>query len=178
MGNITEARERINEVISEGCEELNLSGLDLTTEELKQLFPLINEKLPELQSLHLSGNHLTSLPGEIGNLTTLRWLHLSGNQFTLLPAELGNLTNLEWLNLSGNKLTVLPAEIGNLTTLQWLYLSRNQLSIVPETINKMSNLKKLNLGHNPLTEKTRRGLEAAFRNRPKVLNYKITVPQE
>ena len=44
--------------------------------------------------LDLSGNQLTSVPAEIGQLTSLRELYLSGNQLTSLPAEIGQLTSL------------------------------------------------------------------------------------
>lgn len=54
--------------------------------------------------LNLSGNQLTSLPAEIGDLTKLWQLDLSGNQLTSLPAEIGELTNLKELNLRGNPL--------------------------------------------------------------------------
>ena len=89
--------------------------------------------------MYLSDNQLTSVPAEIGQLTSLSgWtsaqsaderaggdraahvaeeLCLSGNQLTSLPAEIGQLTSLEELCLSGNQLTSVPAEIGQLTSL-------------------------------------------------------------
>ena len=57
---------------------------------------------------------LTSVPAEIGRLTSLRQLGLSGNQLTSLPAEIGQLTALTWLNLDRNQLTSLPAAIREL----------------------------------------------------------------
>ena len=57
---------------------------------------------------------LTSLPAEIGQLTSLSKLHISGNQLTSLPAEIGQLTSLTQLYLRRNELTTLPAAIREL----------------------------------------------------------------
>jgi len=75
----------------------------MTLEELLELAGIEKDtKLGDVTELGLSGNNLTSLPIEIGNLTNLTWLWLSGNQLTELPAEIGKLTNLTWLWLSDN----------------------------------------------------------------------------
>ena len=49
-------------------------------------------------------------------------MNLNSNQLTSLPAEIGQLTSLEGLSLDRNQLTSLPAEIGQLTSLEGLYL--------------------------------------------------------
>ena len=59
----------------------------------------------------LSGNELTSVPAEIGRLTSLRELHLHGNRLLSVPAEIGQLTSLRELDLSDNELTSVPAAI-------------------------------------------------------------------
>ena len=91
--------------------------------------------------MYLEGNQLTSLPAEIGQLTSLRKLDLSRNQLTSLPAEIWQLTSLEELYLKGNQLTSLPAEIGQLTSLETLALTANQLTSLPAEIWQLTSLR-------------------------------------
>ena len=67
---------------------------------------------------------LTSLPAELGRLTSLRTLDLCFcKKLTSLPAELASLVSLRTLNLSFcNALTSLPAELGSLSSLRTLEL--------------------------------------------------------
>ena len=67
--------------------------------------------VPRLQSAdeRAGGDRAAHVAGE---------LNLDYNQLTSLPAEIGQLTSLKRLNLSGNQLTSVPAEIGQLTALR------------------------------------------------------------
>jgi internalin A len=128
--------------------------------------------LTNLRTLDLRRNHLSDLPPEIAQLTSLRWLNLSSNQLTHLaaqvlppyvqeldlrdnqlvsvPREIRYLTSLRSLDMSGNRLTALPPEIGFLTNLEMLNLRGNQLLTVPSEIGFLGNLKSFDLMSNNL----------------------------
>lgn len=64
---------------------------------------------------------LTTLPPEIGKLTSLECLDASFNRISTLPAEMKNLKNLKVLNLSGNRyLAKLPEVIKEIPNLEVL----------------------------------------------------------
>ena len=94
-----------------------------------------------LESLDLSSNRLTEIPGELGSLSNLESLDLSSNRLTEIPGELGSLSNLTELYLVGNGLTgEIPPELGNLSNLTYLCLSDNQLTgCIPVGIAGVAN---------------------------------------
>ena len=118
----------------------------------------------EATELDLSGQELTALPPEIGNLTQLKKLILGkyeydedgnivdtiGNKLSYLPKEIGLLNQLEEFQIVTNQLSSLPAEIGELSNLQSLYLNSNQLSSLPADIKTLTKLEKLDLRGNPV----------------------------
>src|SRR5271166_2305477 len=136
---------QIQMALNEGRTALNLSNQNLSS-----LPPEIG-KLTSLQSLHLGSNRLSSLPPEIGKLTSLQSLHLGFNRLNSLPPEIGKLTSLQSLHLGSNRLSSLPPEIGKLTSLQSLDLWSNQLSSLPPEIGKLTSLQSLHLGSNRLS---------------------------
>ena len=77
----------------------------------------------------MSGNKLTELPSEIGDLKELRRLGVSNNQLVSLPTSIQKLHQLEKLHLYDNRLTELPSEIGDLKELRRLDVSGNPLSM-------------------------------------------------
>ena len=77
-----------------------------------------------LQTLDLSGNHLSSLPDDLGRFTQLRILFCSSNDFTSLPDVLGQCSRLEMIGFRANRIGDLPA--GSLPrNLRWLILTGN-----------------------------------------------------
>ena len=100
------ALDRIRQAADSGAESLDLPSLGLTS------LPYEIGKLTSLIELNLWNNQLTSLSPEIGQLARLTELCLSRNQLTRLPPEIGQLTSLTQLDLSKNQFTSLPPEIG------------------------------------------------------------------
>jgi Leucine-rich repeat (LRR) protein len=77
-------------------------------------------QIHHLISLDFSGNQLTSIPSEIGQLSLLEYLWLDHNQLTSIPSEIGQLLSLKSLNLDNNQLTSIPSVIGQLRSLEHL----------------------------------------------------------
>jgi internalin A len=145
---IEEALRRIAKAKAERAEVLNLSKLGLTS------LPREIGLLTSLQRLYLHDNQLTTLPPEIGSLKQLTQLDLSNNRLAELPQEIGLLTELNGLSLDGNQLNTLPPEIGSLAKLQVLSLDGNQLTTLPREIGSLTALGMLDLSDNNLTTLT------------------------
>lgn len=149
MGNLQQAILEIKEVKKRNLQVLDLSGKDLTFEDLQQLMPKIQE-LTGLKQLLLGNNRLTALPEELGHLRTLEVLNLDNNQLGSLPLSIGNLTAIRELELSNNNLRSLPDTMGSLIHLEKLDISNNEFTVLPEVVGNLSGLKELFLESNEL----------------------------
>ena len=108
--------------------------------------------LTSLRELDLTGNELTDLPEFLVGLATLTKLQLAANRLTSLPEWLADLTEVSELDLSANNLTSLPESIENLKGLTALYLSGNGLTDMPSWIGSLTDLTKLHVAGNRLTK--------------------------
>jgi Leucine-rich repeat (LRR) protein len=81
--------------------------------------------------LDLSGQGLTELPPEVGQLNSLEWLYLNGNKLQSLPNTFWQLINLIARRIFENKLRSIPPDIGRLVELQELYIGPNELAELP-----------------------------------------------
>ena len=97
---------------------------------IKQLPEAIG-KLPELQSLSLAGNELSTLPKELTALLKLHQLNISSNAFTTLPDLLGEMTSLQLLDVSHNQIDSLPDFLGRLSNLMILDARANRIPFLP-----------------------------------------------
>ena len=95
-----------------------------------------------------------TIPGELGDLTSLRELWLRSNDLSgTIPSELGDLSSLQALSLSSNDLSgTIPSELGDLSGLEELYLSSNELSgTIPSELGDLADLEELYLRYNELS---------------------------
>jgi len=104
--------------------------------------------LKNLEDLFLDGNHLTSLPPEIGELEFITRISARNNRIAALPVEIGHLHQLKELYLDYNQLTRIPEEIGQLRDLRFLTLSNNYLTELPAAIGDLINLRELDVSNN------------------------------
>ncbi len=129
---------------------ISYRGDEFTGNQISAVPPEIGQ-LTSLETLGLGANRITCVPPEIGQLTALETLDLGRNQLTALPDEIGRLSCLRELNLDHNQLTAVPAPISRLTALVALDLSDNQISALAQDIAQCTHLRALNLGRNQLT---------------------------
>ncbi|XP_034027827.1 leucine-rich repeat-containing protein 47 [Thalassophryne amazonica] len=87
--------------------------------------------LTHVQSLILCRNQLSSIPGAIGLLRSLKVLDLSANRLQLLPEAVSQLGELNTLNVSCNNLEVLPEGLSHCTKLCSINISKNHISSFP-----------------------------------------------
>ena len=111
--------------------------------------PSLGELGPSLTYLALYAEAITSVPPEIGALTSLEILELVDNAITLVPTEIGALTALTKLALSSNNIASVPTELAALTGLTWLDLTYNQLTGVPTDVRTVNPTDSCYLLGNP-----------------------------
>lgn len=135
-----------------------LQTLLLSENKITQIPPEIY-RLTDLQELSLGkaitrqhGNLVSTLPPEIGLLSSLEVLDLTNNQLTNIPREISQLKKLKKLDLYGNRLTNLSDSILELTQLEELNLWGNEIDAIPTSIANLSKLRELNIGSNQLTQ--------------------------
>ncbi|KAL4949030.1 hypothetical protein BDW69DRAFT_82964 [Aspergillus filifer] len=152
------ARAIVNDCLERGLDSIDLSGGNLRTLPPNLLRPLqhltilpsikeppiseeVYSSLQPFLRIFLAGNALSTLPGELFELDSLRVLSLRNNKLPGIPPAIRRLTKLQELNLSVNRLTVLPWE------LLWLI--------------KKGDLKQLTVRPNPLMQIGDEGVEIA-----------------
>lgn len=117
------------------------------------LFPTCVPGLPDLKTLDVANNALTSIvqSGAIG-LASLQCLNVSENRLTQLPEMLG-WTELLTLTAAGNRMASLPESIISLKQLKSIDFSRNDIRKLDERLGLLDSLAMLRIANNPLRER-------------------------
>jgi Leucine-rich repeat (LRR) protein len=106
--------------------------------------------LSSLVFLNLGGNPLSVLPHTFTGLVNLRILFFLRCKFTAVPELLGQMRSLTMLSFKANRVREVPA--GALSPrLEWLILSDNQIEHLPVTVGACTGMRKLLLAGNRLT---------------------------
>jgi Leucine-rich repeat (LRR) protein len=132
-----------------------LRFLELEDNRLVGSIPSEIGQLTLLESILVARNQLTGdIPSQIGQWTAMGTFSASMNGFTSIPTEIGNLSSLLSMDLVGNKLRgTIPSEVGKLSKLSRLELGNNSLSgTIPTTIGNLILLAEdLDLSENQLS---------------------------
>lgn len=70
---------------------------------LRDIEPCTFKNTPAIERLTISGNLLTYIPKEIGELNNLKYLDLSGNELVYVPEQIKDLNHLEFFNMIDNE---------------------------------------------------------------------------
>ncbi|MEL6538197.1 MAG: leucine-rich repeat domain-containing protein [Bacteroidota bacterium] len=146
--------------------------LDLDCPEIQEI-PRHISRLPQLQSLYLTGCDLGVLPdgveavesltllnvqdNRLGTLPPNKWqnlrvINLRNNQLEKFPTTLLGLPHLREVDLSGNTgldITQTLTSLAQVPRLDFLYLSDLSLTELPAQIKQLQNLEELHLTNNP-----------------------------
>ncbi|XP_059185869.1 extracellular matrix protein 2 [Centropristis striata] len=134
-----------------GCD---ISDVTLTCDNVRlSYFPPLS--IPELKSLSLEGNSISSIPAEAFNgIPNLEWINLKKNKLTSAAIDakaFKGLRMLKRLYLDGNLLETIPEDLPS--SLQELKISENRLTAVKEdSFRDLSSLVILELEGNLLSE--------------------------
>lgn len=107
-------------------------------------------RLKNLKRLFIGNNKLNNLPNTICEIENLEVLSIRANDFYELPEILFQISNLKYLDISHNQLNILPQEIGNLTSLTHLFLDFNYLIKIPSEIGNLKKLQIFSIGKNQI----------------------------
>ncbi|KAF1762540.1 hypothetical protein GCK72_010802 [Caenorhabditis remanei] len=134
----------------EEYDPLNIKKLDLTQNSFVVIRGL--RTFTNVSMLDVSFNSLSSLPEEIGSLTSLTTLIARNNLLEHLPKGMQLLQNMEHLYLSGNRLEYVPPVILTMRKLKTLHLGGNYIDSCPSNISVLASLTVLYFGGNRLRE--------------------------
>ncbi|MCK3686003.1 leucine-rich repeat domain-containing protein [Maribellus sp. YY47] len=95
---------------------------------------------PEIETLILDNNNLTTLPTWIGQLKKLKILSLRNNRFKQLDFGINNCENLEQLYLSGNTELSDISAINSTSKIKLIDVTDTKINALPAGVQMMDNL--------------------------------------
>ncbi|KAH0794905.1 protein phosphatase 2C [Histomonas meleagridis] len=147
-----------------------LEELNISNNKIKELPEF---ELPQLRTLNISFNEISSIPDCFQNCLMLSDINISFNklkelpqsmqncrktfkfigtcnEFESIPKQIFSFSKLQTLVMSGNKLNSLPSGITSLFFMKALDLSNNHFIEIPKVLSKVPKLKTLSLSHNAI----------------------------
>ncbi|XP_063381434.1 leucine-rich repeat-containing protein 1-like [Cydia fagiglandana] len=126
----------------------NLGMIRISHNDIPYLDPAVFRGVIRVKTLHLEGNNLQTMPvfGAHSVLPNLTSLHVTGNEITKLddPRTFSSTKQLEFLIINDNKIEFIhPDMFAGLTKLKYLYLNRNKLTYVDDKVFALTSLKSL-----------------------------------
>ncbi|XP_028929348.1 leucine-rich repeat neuronal protein 3 [Ornithorhynchus anatinus] len=135
---------------------VNLTGLDLSQNNLSSVININAQKMPQLLSVYLEENKLTELPEEcLSGLDSLQELYINHNLLSAIsPGAFIGLRNLLRLHLNSNRLQMINREwFEALPNLEILMIGENPIiSIKDMNFKPLINLRSLVVASINLTE--------------------------
>ncbi|KAL3737140.1 hypothetical protein ACJRO7_025978 [Eucalyptus globulus] len=125
-----------------------LRVIDLNLNYISGSLPTTLTRIPLKICKSALGNHISGIPKEIGNMSSLEELKLSANNFTgMIPESFGNLKNLQTFRIDGSTLSgKIPNFIGNWTKITRLDMQGTSMEgPIPSSISLLSNLIELRI---------------------------------
>ncbi|KAM0734682.1 Chaoptin [Formica fusca] len=139
--------------VDSGSTMNNLTRLDLGFNNISHLSADTFYGTPDLKSLNLRSNFLTTIDSGTFAFPHLEILDLSDNKIdTLRKQSFHGLESLQRLDLGGNEIIQLSTEqFRNLKSLRILNLSNNKIRSLPRDVFEGTRLEILDLSHNKFT---------------------------
>ncbi len=143
----------------QSLKDLNLSHNNIADAENYKII----SKLPNLYSLWIDHNELTSLPKSIGKVNQIRFLYIDHNKLKELPTEMSAMKT--WVIHAGyNSFNKLPAVFTQMNSLFMVHINNNTIETIPKDYRtEKYPLAGLILDNNPLSESEKKNLKKLFK---------------
>jgi Leucine-rich repeat (LRR) protein len=122
---------------------MNLKSLNLYDNDLSSIQGVGILSHSPVTEISFGMNKLTSLPLELGLLSTLTSVWLDDNLLEQFPICLCQLQNLTALRMSGNSISEIPSSFAALENLEILAFDNNGLTEIPPCIWSLVKLREL-----------------------------------